>query len=153
IPEPRQIVFDLYLTYGVMDDDLAKSLIANLQLEPDRCVLLSSSSGLFARSDADFIDLESDLSRCAAAAVLLTPTMLTRMEEGGKRTELVIETLRARSGSVLGLAAESSCIERAAAWQLTKVIDISGYGADQAAVARQLKPLLRTFGAALSPAA
>jgi hypothetical protein len=152
-PEPRQIVFDLYLAHGTTDEQLAQSLANELLPEPERCVVRLSSRGLFARTASDFVDLEADLCRCAVAAVLVTPITLDQMEEDRKRVELILETLASRTGAVVALASTSECIARAAAWPFTEIMDVADYGSNPAAVASRLKPALKKLGTAMAPPA
>lgn len=85
LPDPRQIRYDLLLSYGSTDETLAQSLVLEMKPEPAACAVLPSSRALFAASAIDFQELDRIVQQCDVAAVLLTNS--DSQPDGGKQCQ------------------------------------------------------------------
>jgi hypothetical protein len=122
-PQPREISRHLYLVYSGLDEAFARHLAE--QLQPHGRSLILSPRALFAERPEDFQELESSVSQCHAAAVVLSDAALNQLDEQRDRTRHILSILQSRTGLIIGLCRSAASLQRAHDMGLAQSLDLS----------------------------
>jgi hypothetical protein len=141
-PENREITSDLFVAYGPADEATTKALATEFLPDPGGLSSLLSPTGLFASSEAAFVELDLRIQTSDIAVAVLSKQTLSQMDQQPVFTSLVLDILRARTGTLVGLYTTQDCVEAARKWGFENLIDISGYPAAGVALIQDLKQKL-----------
>jgi hypothetical protein len=145
IPEPRRITSDLYITYLDPDAQLVRKLAREINPNPNGLSSLLCPQDLFAANANALLDVDRRLQVCDIAAVMMTSTMLDRMEQTAQAVRQMLEVFKARTGTVIGLCLTPGDFDRAKRWGLNEVLDVSACLAQDFEATQGLKRALSKF--------
>lgn len=135
-PQPREVTHHAFLAYADMDEEFVRQLSHQLMLR-GRSLYLSPLA-LFAKQQTDFQDLENAVRQCHTAIVVLSDTLLNRMEAQRERTKRILHILQSRTGRVISLCRTENSLKRAADWEFSQPIDVNTWESESGFLVSQI---------------